>query len=748
MNEKKLRARLRIITTITIVISLLLTFAGFGLFGYMLQSVHDAEHRQMQAESEEYRTRVLKQLDKTTQILTTLARAYEVSGIHNDPVRLQKSLGAVTSANDFVSILYMDRDGTGVMDTPGYGTWSGVTLADCSSSAATAIVQAMQGKNTISNMFDSRVYHEKLFAYAVPVYEGGQVVGVLAASDTLDIFKDIANGQTVMNTNRYIHVLNQNGDFLVRSGETLIPEQMDSVFDGPYLSDETKQNMRQALADGQSIFDEFVYDGEQCHFYLAPLGLNGWYLFCADRMWVSLQYSSRVLVTVGVMMVAMVIIFNALLYWGYWQLRRGQRNLVHIAYQDRLTDADNVLRFDLNAAELLKNGQPYSIAVLNVHHFQWINDFFGTGHGDAVLRYLKKLIQNMIREGELFCRDSADFFYLRLLDGDEASVAHRLQKLIDQAREDSLNYGDYSYDLSLYAGVAVNGDREQALLALQSIKNVHHVNIAFYNQSMHDEIRRKNTVESQMFAAIKNREFKLFLQPKFSLRTGQLTGAEALVRWQKPDGSYRFPGEFIPLFEANGFCLKLDMYMVEQVCIQLRFWLDSGITPIPISVNQSKRLFYDLNYPENLSRVLEQYDVPPSLVVLEILEGLASDDLDLLNHQIKILHAKGFRISMDDFGSGYSSLNLLYQLQIDEVKLDRGFLRNTTGEDRKRRQIILEHITGIAQQFGMTIVAEGVETQEDKTLVTDLNCDYGQGYFYEKPISTQDFNLRYMLPSE
>ena len=282
------------------------------------------------------------------------------------------------------------------------------------------------------------------------------------------------------------------------------------------------------------------------------------------------------------------------------------------------------------------------------------------------------------------------------------------------------------------------------MVALQSIQHTHRTDTAFYNAELHEKLRKKNSIESYMQTALQNKEFKLFLQPKNNLKDDSLAGAEALVRWQKPDGSYRYPDEFIPLFEANGFCIKLDLYMVERACEQIHAWINAGITPVPISVNQSKLLFSDRNYPEHLEKIAKRYKVSPSLIVLEILEDIATGDLGQINAQIETLHDKGFKVSMDDFGSGYSSLNMLYQLKIDELKLDRGFLRKGSETDNERRQIILEQIIRFAKKLGISTVAEGIETQQDRDNMAALACDYGQGYFYERPISAAQFTDKYM----
>lgn len=743
MDERKLKKQLFRIMAITVVGSLLLSVLALGIYGYIMNSAHQMEHQQMEAEVAEYCTRLTKQLDRNIQILDTLATAYGFSNITQNPERLQENLTATNDANDFISVIYLYPDGTGFSHTAGDAVSKHITLDDCNPEVVKIIEAAMDGESTVSQLFDSKVCEGRLFAYAVPVYHQKELVGVLAASDTPDIFTDIANGKTVMGGSGYIHLIDSQGNFLIRSDNTLVKEDMVSIFDKEILSAETAAKTHAALESGTPGLGEYTYNGEKCHFYLEPLGINGWYLFCANRVWGTL-FSGDILLVFGIFMVLMVVLVNVLLYSGFYAFRKNTKSLIRIAYQDPLTGCENIVRFDQNYRQILQKQVPHSTAAINIHNFKDINDLFGKQQGDRVLHYLKNQVEAMLQEGEFFCRDTADLFYILLLDTDQERIARRLQAVIDQISKAALSDSEYSYDLSVYAGVAVGGDREKALIAMQSIEHVRHTDIAFYNQPMHDMVRRKNSTESQMYPALQNREFKLFLQPKFDVNTDRLVGAEALVRWQNPDGSYRLPGEFIPLFEENGFCMKLDLYMIEEACAQLRAWMDAGFTPVPISVNQSKLLFSDLNYPDNLMQILNRYQVPASLITLEILEGIATDNLELLNHQIDALHERGFRVSMDDFGSGYSSLNMLFQLKIDELKLDRGFLRKASQADQTRRQIILEQIIQVAQKLEITTVAEGIETQADKALVQALHCNYGQGYFYDKPMTSQAFSQKYM----
>lgn len=743
MDENKLKKQLLRVTGTVITFSVILCIAVFCTFSYLSKAVSDADYNQMKTEIKEYKSRIMKQIDKNFEILTTLAEIYEACGVDDATDILKKSGENINKANSFISLAYFSTDETGFINTIGQETID-CTVDRCNPEAQKVIRRALNGEKSVSKMFDSEVYNGKLFVYSVPVYSDGRIAGAIAASDTMEIFEDIVNGNTVMDGNGYVHLLAANGDFLIRSENTLVKEKTDSIFDGPYLSDKDKITVQEALDNNESYYGEFNYKGEHCHFYMEPMDMNGWYLFCAERVWeYRLSYGRIFLIIIAVFCIMLAALLF-MMYLGYYKFRRNSASLLHLVSYDTVTGAKNTFKFDEEFRELIKNNKNYSVIALNIHNFKGINDLFGRSEGDRVLCYVKSVVESNLNDGEFFCRDAADMFYILMLETDTEKISSRVEKIIKYISETSASYGGYGYDMLLYAGAAVRGDREKALVTLQSIQGTHSKTIAFYNEELHEEIRKKNNIESYMHQALQNKEFKMFLQPKFNLKNDELVGAEALVRWQKPDGTYRYPNEFIPLFESNGFCIKLDTYMIEQACEQLRKWMDDGLKPVPISVNQSKILFLDKNYPDNLEKILDKYNIPSSLITLEILEGIASDDLELLKRQIDILHSKGFKVSMDDFGKGYSSLNMLYQLRIDELKLDRGFLKKVPEDDGKRRYIILRQVISLAKKLGIKTVAEGIETAEDREAVIALSCDYGQGYLYGKPIDSSEFGEKYI----
>lgn len=275
-------------------------------------------------------------------------------------------------------------------------------------------------------------------------------------------------------------------------------------------------------------------------------------------------------------------------------------------------------------------------------------------------------------------------------------------------------------------------------------KNNDDTDLCMYDEKLHEQEQLRQYMEAHMHKALQNQEFVVYLQPKKNLCTGLFDGAEALVRWQTKDRGLLFPDTFIPLFEENGFCKKLDLYMIEQACKILRQWIDEGLSPITISVNQTKVLFVSDDYVEQLKSITNRYQVPPQYIVLEILEGLSFENIDGLNAQIEALGKAGFLVSLDDFGAGYSSLNTLGKLKIRKVKLDRMFLMDVQKGNYESQKDVMESIFAMAKKLGIETVAEGVETLDDETLVSSMGCNFGQGYYYSKPIPVKNYEEEFL----
>ena len=388
------------------------------------------------------------------------------------------------------------------------------------------------------------------------------------------------------------------------------------------------------------------------------------------------------------------------------------------------------------ATNLLTEDNNYTLVLLDLHGFKFINSSFGFGVGDRLLCGVSDILSHALGPGEIYYHRFADQFGFLLHTRDEQEIRSRVTKIMDTVSAFELVPGE-SHPIYCYCGIKVNQTdsqhlnlgllQDRAAAALAQVKNLHGNQLAFYDHTMLERAQHKNVIEQHMHAALRDREFIAYLQPKYDLHSERIVSAEALVRWKKADGSLVPPGDFIPIFEKNGFITQLDLYILEEVCRAQRAWLDQGLPIVPISVNQSRLLFYQKNYLETVHALVSKYQLDPKYIVLEITESLATGKVEEITSVIDGLHRMGFSLSMDDFGSGYSSLNVL----------DRDFLSATAHEEKSR--IILGNILELAHALHITTVCEGVETRPQADQLRDMGCDIAQGYFFSRPIDMTAF---------
>ena len=277
-------------------------------------------------------------------------------------------------------------------------------------------------------------------------------------------------------------------------------------------------------------------------------------------------------------------------------------------------------------------------------------------------------------------------------------------------------------------------------MALNSIESTDENAIKVFNQTMHDDMVWEHKVEENMARALENEEFSVYLQPKYNPMTNRLAGAEALVRWISPTDGFINPGRFIPIFEKTGFVTKLDDYMISHVAKLQAQWLKAGKRIVPVSVNVSRAHFAMPNLAEHIQSLVDQYKVPHHYIEIELTESAFFDDKNTLLQTVKKLQDYGFEVSMDDFGSGYSSLNSLKDLPLDVLKLDAEFFRGENSEGRG--EIVVSEAINLAKKLNMRIVAEGVEKKEQVEFLKSQSCDMIQGFYYSKPLPAEEYEKR------
>lgn len=415
--------------------------------------------------------------------------------------------------------------------------------------------------------------------------------------------------------------------------------------------------------------------------------------------------------------------------------------LVQSLSKDKLTGLMSHTLFEEECDELIQSHGPgyFMLSCIDIDRFKVINDQYGIEVGDQVLKHVAECISICYRElGGLACRFTADRFAV-LYPATFANTA-----VITENHKLAKNPACIKHPIQLRIGRYLIQDTkistimayERATVAQESIKDRYDVYIANYDDDMRMRILHEQQIVTEMSAALLNGEFVPFFQPQYNHATGALIGAEALVRWKKGD-SFIAPGEFIPIFEKNGFVYEIDKYVWEKTCILLRHWLDEDKSPLPISVNISRIDLYKDDFFETICELIKKYRLPTELLRLEITESAFVDSPEHIVKMVNKLIQQGFTLEIDDFGSGYSSLNTLKDIPASILKLDMKFFSDTT--NGVRSGAIIESVVRMAKWLGMAIIAEGVEKQVQADYLKSIGCYYIQGYLYAKPMPVKEY---------
>ncbi|MEG2199441.1 MAG: EAL domain-containing protein, partial [Anaerovorax sp.] len=374
---------------------------------------------------------------------------------------------------------------------------------------------------------------------------------------------------------------------------------------------------------------------------------------------------------------------------------------------------------------------------------------YGFEKGDEILKAVAQMMmKNLKNEHELCARINTDEFVALLeFENYEKFVATCRNFTHDFYVKLGKNLGQsVKFPAGYYVSIAKKDERsdilalfEKATIAHKAAKKNKDVKFIEYNKTLALEVLREKEIESKMENALLQEKFQVYLQAKYSLADETLGGAEALVRWDDENKDLFYPGAFIELFEKNGFIKKLDMYMLKQVCKMMKEWMDKGIEPITVSVNFSRVHLVNRNLVEDICKITDDYGIPRSCIQIELTETAIFDNLMVLQGVILQLHNAGLTIAMDDFGSGYSSLGLLKDLQVDVIKLDRSFFADP--KYKTRTKTVVRNVIKMAGELGIVVVAEGVETEDHVLLLKELECDMIQGYYYGKPMPANALNL-------
>lgn len=425
-------------------------------------------------------------------------------------------------------------------------------------------------------------------------------------------------------------------------------------------------------------------------------------------------------------------------------------NSRRLAEIDTLTGGRTKRRYLIDSEKVVRKSNPdnWAVIVFDIDKFKFINNRLGYEEGNRMLERLYKTVSDHLEPYEVYARISDDNFACTVKNGSDSELENRLNNIF--AEFDRRNSLFVSYPVLFSAGVCRLGqcaDRydmvdfnvaiDRCNIAKKTIKGRHSNAIAFYDGKMHDNALREKDYENVMPTALKEHEFMCYIQPKYGTKSQHIEGGEALIRWNSKEFGFVFPDQFIPIAEKNGFVVELDFFILEEVCKAMRRWIDKGLTPVVISVNQSRLHLNNDDYIWRLREIVDKYGIPYEYIELELTESVFTENADLMLRIMQKLHEIGFKLSIDDFGSGYSSLNMLKDIPADVVKIDREFFNGTVNSQKGRA--VISTVVDLAKNLDMQVISEGVETVEQVNFLQDIECHMVQGYYFAKPMPIKEF---------
>lgn len=723
-------------TAIAVVFMLLISLFGFFYMRFIQSMLVEEAEMHLLEVSQQGSSLVKKQSEKDFDVLEILARgqiSYPDVPMEQKIIRLQQE----SDAHHFHRMGYADLEGN-ANTSDGY-TFS---VAD-----RDFFQHAVAGERWISEPIADKMNPDSIgIVFSIPIYYDGEISGVLFGGYEVSKLMELINVSFYHERGK-AYVVNSKGTIMLHP---VSDYQSKNIF--PALADpddiEAVDQFRTHLQNREPGVSRIYTKGANRYFGYVPIeGVNDWFLVSSIPESVIFDRSTKIIkATIFFISGAFIC---ALLVTIYIMIirKRQRRRITQLAYYDMLTGAPNFEKFKLDGEALLARygAEQYTLVYSDIKQFKYLNRDYGHETGDKLLIYMTACFKDGLQKDELYARVSADNFVLMLKK--QACFADFMKDLdalyaqIKRCRDQMQNFYPIKFHCGIYEMTAQDTSLTEALdkanTARKHLKSLPLDEYAIYDIKMQEQLEHEKEIEQTMHAALRNGEFVPLFQPKYDLVTGKIAGAEALVRWYHPQKGMISPDAFIPLFEKNGFITDLDLFMLDEVCRKLREMIDQGIVPVLTSINQSRYYMYNQHYVEDCCAILKKYDIQPSLIELEITESAAYKDMEALVDVIARLHETGFQLSMDDFGAGYSSLNVLRRLEVDVLKLDRDFFSELSATPRGK--IIVSNIIRMAKEMQIIVVAEGVETHEQVEFLKESFCDMVQGYYYSKPISGTSF---------
>ena len=589
----------------------------------------------------------------------------------------------------------------------------------------------------------------KTIVYSVPIYENNQVTGVLIGGRSKENMQRMIASKS-FNGNALSCIIDSDGQVVI-SPEDLNPfMQLDDIFKLDEKVAAEIRKMQEDMRTGKDGMLKFTAV-TQDELYLAynGLGINDWILLTIIPADIISGGAERYIFQSFIIVGVTIAFFSLFLFAVFRFYNDYRKQLERSAFTDPVTGGMNNAAFQMKFGEMSHIIKPfeYAVVLLDVNGFKMINERFGIDTANDILRYFHRVLERHMREDaqEFAARSESDHFLLCLKEHDPETIRTRLDRIIEDIN--SFRGVDLPcQQFSFKQGACFVEDPAMEITLLQDRARAAYQNqgpglqqeCSFYDNSFMDKLRKEHELNELFEHSIQDHDFQIYLQPKVGLRDNRLEGAEALVRWNHPQRGIISPADFIPLFERSDKICKLDLYVFQEVCKFMNSWIKEGKKPVLISVNLSRQHFWNAGFLERFAEIAGEYEIPRGLIEFELTESIFFDRqrIKTVQESIRQMHAMGFLCSLDDFGSGFSSLGLLKEFDVDTLKLDRSFFLNISDG---RGQEIIGCLIALAGKLRVQTVAEGIETPKQLEYLRSVQCDMVQGFIFSKPLPAAEF---------
>lgn len=615
------------------------------------------------------------------------------------------------------------------------------------------LLRTRSGETVVSELIRSVLDPSVDFVlFASPVFNHnkeiiGTLVGAYASQQLDKLFLSSFSNQGLA------YVTDANGEIIARTLNAYASSSSNNFFDilknSDFYEHDNFDTIMSRISNDDHGHSKYNYHGNKFFLHYTAIGVNDWKLFSVAPEQVFMESRYSIFTSAIFLTILLVLLIGGQGLYVYKVQQSYIKDLYKAAFLDELTGASNFQKFKLDAEKLLlgniNSASNYTIIKLDVDRFKLINNIYGHEMGDKILNIIVSSLKSILdSRHDTFSRINSDEFLILMrshypeeLDVARVAFEKSVKDQVGVIVDFKMTMPEGRYDIPK-TETNIASIFEKVNFAHRLAKHSDS-KACYYNDQIKAVAIQEKELENKMESALLNGEFHMFLQPKYRLEDEQIIGAEVLSRWKVQD-TFISPAVFIPLFEQNGFITRLDLYMFEEACKNLRKWIDAGIETVTISVNFSRLHLTNKKFVEQLAALADKYSLPHNLLEIEITETAIFDNIKILSDVLDNLHLHDFTLSMDDFGSGYSSLGLLKNLSVDVVKIDRGFFDGSTNINREKA--VIAGVITMAQSLNIITVAEGVETKVHIDLLKELKCDIVQGYYYSKPLPLEVFEQK------